>query len=98
DASFGIDEVVGGPEAVLEGAPDRVVVVDRDGILDLKIRCGLADVRHSFLEGKLRRVHADDDETLVTVLRVPRAHIGNCSETVDARVSPEVDEDDLPLE
>ena len=42
DLALGIDEVVRRPVAVVEGAPDRVVVVDRDGIVDLEIRDRLA--------------------------------------------------------
>ncbi len=34
DAAFGVDEVVRGPVLIVERAPDRVVVVDRDRIVD----------------------------------------------------------------
>ena len=37
DLPLGIDEVVCRPVAVLEGAPDLEVIVDRDGIADLEV-------------------------------------------------------------
>ena len=36
--ALGVDEVVRRPVLVVERAPDRVVVVDRDRIVDLEIR------------------------------------------------------------
>jgi len=42
-------------------------------------------------------VHADDNEPILVLLR-PRANIRKRPQPVDARVGPEVDEDDLPLQ
>jgi hypothetical protein len=50
------------------------------------------------LERKLRRVHADHDQPLILVLLMPGADVAERAEPVDARVCPEVDEDDLPAQ
>ena len=65
DAALRVDEVVRRPVLVVEGAPDRVVVVDRDRIVDSKSCVGLRDVVDVLLEGELRRVHADHHQALI---------------------------------
>jgi hypothetical protein len=54
EASSGVDQVPGRPEVVAEGAPDREVVVDGDGVADGPLPHGPADVVHVVLEGELR--------------------------------------------
>ena len=53
------------------------------------------DVAGLVLERELWRVHADDDETVPPVRVVPRLHVRQLAEAVDARVRPEVHEHDL---
>src|SRR6185436_77871 len=72
--------------------------VECDRVLDPQCRCGLANVVGILLERELRRVDADDDESLVAVLLGPRAKVAERAEPVDARVRPEVDEHDLPAQ
>src|SRR4051812_17998325 len=49
-------------------------------------------------ERELGCVHAEDDETLRAVARVPRFQVWKRAQAVDARVGPEVDEDNLAPE
>jgi hypothetical protein len=53
-ASSGVDQVAGRPEVVVEGTPDREVVVDRDRVADGPVLRGTAHVVHVVLEGELR--------------------------------------------
>src|SRR6266496_2104484 len=92
--SLRVDEVEGWPVVVVEGTPDRIVVVDRDRIVDPQVRGGSADVVEVVLEVELRRVHADDHQSVILVLLGPRAEVGKGAEPVDAGVGPEVDQDD----
>jgi hypothetical protein len=94
DLSLRVDEVEGWPVVVVEGTPDRVVVVDRDRVVDPQVRGGSADVVEVVLEVELGRVHADDHQSVILVLLGPRADIRKGAEPVDAGVGPEVDQDD----
>ena len=53
------------------------------------------DVAGVALERELGRVHADDDQAVAAVARVPGLEVGQRAQAVDARVGPEVDEHDL---
>jgi hypothetical protein len=90
-----VDEVLRRPVPVLERLPGAELVVERDRVLDPVVADGAADVVLLPLECELRRVHSDDHEAVVAVLVVPRADMRECPEAVDARVRPEVEEDDL---
>jgi hypothetical protein len=98
DLPFRVRDVHGGPVVVREGTPDRVLGVERDRILDALVRSGPADVVGVPLERELGRVDADDDQSFVLVLLVPRADVAERAQPVDARVRPEVDQDDLPAQ
>ena len=93
-----VDEVFGGPVMVVKGIPRRVVVVERDRIVDAQRSHRPPDVRRDVLEGELGRVDADDHETLRAVRGVPALEVRKRPEAVHARVRPEVDEDDLPAQ
>src|SRR4051794_36726785 len=71
-----VDQVLRRPELVAPGVPGSVVVVLRDRVADLVARDRVAHVRGVLLEAELRRVNADDDETLVAVAAGPRPHGG----------------------
>src|SRR5262245_57450962 len=90
-----IDEIESGPILVAEGAPYCKVVVDRDWIRQSHDLYGAADVFEILLEWKLGRMHADHHQALILVLLRPRAHVRKLAKPVDARVGPDVDEDDL---
>ena len=49
-------------------------------------------------KGKLRRVHADDDQSPIAILLGPRADIRKGAEPVDTGVSPEIHQHDFPAE
>src|SRR3954452_1329167 len=98
DDAPGIDEVEGRPVVVGEGIPGRVVVVDRDRILDGHLPRGAADVVEVPLERELGRVHPDHHEPLIPVLPGPGADVGQGAQPVDAGVGPELDQDRLPAQ
>src|SRR5204863_9570161 len=75
DGSFRVHEVEGRPVVVVEGAPDRVVVVDRDRGVDAPSLERAANVGEVVLEAELRRVNADDNQPLLFVLLRPRADV-----------------------
>ena len=56
---------------------------------------GRGDVRRDVLERELGRVDADDHQPVLAVGRVPGLEVGQRSQTVDARIGPEVDQHDL---
>ena len=98
NASPRIQEVERRPIVVVEGAPDPVVVVHRDGVGHTDVLHGSRHVAGVVLEAELRRMHAHDDEAFVLVLLRPRAHVRQRPQPVDAGISPEVDEDDFSLQ
>src|SRR5436190_18983497 len=98
DAALRIDEVMGGPESVVERAPQIVAVVERDRITDAEIADRAGDVRRLALEGELGRVNADHDEAVLAIFLVPRLHVRQRPQAVDAAVGPEIDHNDLAFE
>ena len=98
DAAFGVDEIMGRPVIIIEGAPDRVVIVDGDGIIDVQIGDRLLHIGDHLLEGEFRRMHADHDQTLVAILFRPGPHIRQAAQAIDAGIGPEIDQHDLALE
>ena len=89
-----VDEVERRPVVVVEGAPDRIVVVDGDRVVDRALPHRRAYELDLVLEGELRRVHADHRQPVVPVGLRPRADVRLGAQPVDARQRPEVDEDD----
>ena len=61
---FGIDEVQGRPKVILERTPYRMVVIDRDGIVDPHVFHGSTNVISVFLKVEFRCVHADHRQSL----------------------------------
>src|SRR4051812_26578293 len=74
--SLWIDEIQGRPIFVVEGAPYRMVAIDRDRISHSHVLHRPADMVNVFLESKLGRVHANHHQSLILVLLSPCAHIG----------------------
>src|SRR5688572_29261876 len=68
NASVRVDEIEGGPVLVLEGAPDRVIVIDHDRILDLHLPHGTTNVVEVVFESELGCVHSYQDEALPVLL------------------------------
>ena len=98
DPPVAIDEVGGRPVVVLERPPDGEVVVDDDRVADVQLARRAAHVVEVVLEPELGRVRADDDEPAVAIPLVPRPDVRQRPQPVDARVRPEVDEDDAPAQ
>ena len=98
DAAVPVHEVEGRPVVVVEGAPDRVVVVDRHRVVDVTLLGREPDAVDLVLERELRRVDPDDDQPVVPVGLRPRPDVRLGAQPVDAGQRPEVDEDDVPAE
>ena len=92
NAALRVDEVERRPILIVEGAPDRIVGVDGDRIVDPHVLRGAAHVVDVVLERELWRVHADHHQSLVFVFLAPRADVRKGTEPVDAGVRPEVDQ------
>jgi hypothetical protein len=75
DDAVGVDEVQRRPVVVVEGAPDRVVVVDRDRVVDPSLRRRQPHTVELVLEGELRGVDADDDQPVGSVGLGPGADV-----------------------
>src|ERR1035438_3992836 len=88
-----ISEVHRRPKLVIESAPDRIVVVDGNGVVDShRIDCPLyiIDIR---LKWKFWRMHADYYKAVFPVFLRPCAHVWERSSPVDAGIGPKIDED-----
>ena len=94
DVAALVDQVLGRPVLVVPGLPGDEVVVERDGVAHAELADVLAHVRRDALERELGRVDADDRQPGVAVPRVPGADMRQRAQAVDARVRPEVDQDD----
>jgi hypothetical protein len=68
----------------------------RQPTTDVQLLRRLADIVDLPLERELGRVGTDDDERLVLVLLGPCTDVAQRAQPIDARVRPEVDEDDPP--
>ena len=88
-------QILGGPVAVVEGAPRAEVVVLDDGILQPEIARRLDDVLVNLLELELRRVDAENHQAALGVFVVPRFHVGQRADAVYAGVRPEIHQNDL---
>jgi hypothetical protein len=60
---------------VIEGAPDFVVVVERDRIVDAPLFRRVPDAFELVLEGELRRVDPDHDQPVAAVNLRPGADV-----------------------
>ena len=92
---LGVDEVFGGPVLIVVGVPGPVVVVHRDGVAHAEGLDRGLHVAHDVLELEFGRLHSYHDQTIVLVALVPGLDVRQGSLTVDARIRPEVHEDDL---
>jgi hypothetical protein len=93
-----VDEVERRPVVVVEGAPDRVIVVDRDRVVDSPLGDGLPHEVDLVLERELGCVGSDHDQPVVAVGLRPRPDVRLSAQPVDARQRPEVHDDDATLQ
>jgi hypothetical protein len=84
NAALGIDEVERWPCVIVERTPDSIFIIDRHWVVDAQEDQRSAHVVDVFLEGKLRRLHADDNETLILIFRSPRPQMRQRPDAVDA--------------
>ena len=97
DFAFGVDQVLGGPVLVAERAPGAEVVVLDDRIRDRVLLDRVGDVAGVALERELGGVDADDRQAAVAVLGVPRLHVRQRADAVDAGVGPEINQHNAVL-
>jgi hypothetical protein len=95
DEAVGVDQVPSRPETLVIGVPGGVPVVQDHGVVDLRLADGLPDVTYVFLEAELRRVNADDLQSVVGVLLVQRVDVTLRVLAVVSGVGPELEQDDL---
>ena len=96
DEAVPVDEVERRPIVVVERRPHRVVVVERDRVVDPPLARRRAHAVDLVLEGELRRVDADHDQPVVPVGLRPPPHVRLRAQPVDARQGPEVHQDHVP--
>ena len=95
NASALVDQVLGGPVAIAEGAPSLAVVVLRDGIFYAQIRHGLGEIIQILFVIEFGVMVADNDQPLVRVFRVPFPQRGNRAFAVYSPEGPHVNQYDL---
>src|ERR1700730_2678779 len=95
DAPFRIDEIGSWPIFVTERLPDRVTIVDDDGIVDFQTSDGLAHIADIPFEREFRRVYTDDDKAAIPVFLSPGPDIGQRMQAIDTIEGPEIDQHHL---
>src|ERR1700722_7349829 len=90
DTSRSVEKIKGGPRRILECAPGGIGVVQANGKSRTLLPDVGLDIRAVMLEAKLRRVNADDAQTLRAIFVVPPLQVHHGSAAVDARIGPEV--------
>lgn len=93
DAPFCVDDIKGRPGLVIECAPNRIVVIDRDREAHVHVLCSPANVVDVFLECELRCMHANHNQPLVFIFVGPSADVGKMAKPVDAGIGPKIDQD-----
>src|SRR5580704_15783010 len=96
DVSLGIDKIESWPKDVVERIPDRVFIVNRNGIVDVHLSQRGANIIHVLLEIKLRSVYPNHNQTLRTVFCIPCADIRQRSSPIDTGIGPKLDDHYLP--
>src|SRR5262249_48404830 len=91
-----VGEVESRPVLVIESAPDPVVAVDRDRIVDPHLLRRSANMLEIAFDLEFGAVHPDHHEPIVSVLLEPAADVGKRAKPVDAGERPELDEHGLP--
>src|SRR4051794_14921638 len=90
-----VDEVERRPVVVVEGAPDLVVAVEHDRVVDPSRLRRAPHAIDFLLERELRGVDSDDDQSVASVGLRPGTDVRLLAQPVDACQRPEVDEDDV---
>jgi hypothetical protein len=98
DAALSIDEVLRWPVSIVIQIPQSEVIIQNDWISYLGFCDCFFDIIFDLLKCEFRSMDTDDDETLISILRIPSSEIWESSLTVDTRVCPEVYNYDFALQ
>ena len=90
DFSIHVYQIMRRPILVFVCIPDCVFIIHRDRISDAQIVDRLLDIVRIFFKSKLRRMHADDHQSLLAIFFIPGFQVRQGAQTVDARVCPEI--------
>src|SRR5690349_17205156 len=92
NVALAIDNIQGGPVMIVEGIPDFVLRVDRDGVGDGLFLHGQPDVLEFLLKTEFRCMNPDNYQPAIAVPVCPRSQIRKGASPVNAGVSPKVDD------
>jgi hypothetical protein len=95
DVAVFVDQIAGGPEALLIGPPGLAIVVDGDRIFDAEPDGGIADVVDVFFVRKFWIMDANDGKVIAVVFVVPFPDPGNYMLAVNSTKGPEFNQDHL---
>ena len=98
DRALRVDQIDVRPVVVRVRAPRRHLVVEGDRPRQVVAPDRVSYVRRDLLERELGGVNADDLEPGRVIPAVQGAQRRECSDAVDARVGPEIDEHDFPAQ
>ena len=87
-----IEHKVTGPCIAEIIAPDLVLVIDNDRILDALLGYGFFDLAHIFLVFDPRRVHTDNDQAILSVLVVKLLDVRHRFRAKRTVPRPEIDQ------
>src|SRR5262249_24825013 len=90
-----VDEIQRRPILVIEGAPYEMFIVDSDRVTYPHLFHSQANVIYVFFKRELRRMNANQYQSLISIFFGPGADIWKCAQPVDASVGPEINENDL---
>jgi hypothetical protein len=76
NAALGIDEIEGGPIMIIERAPDFVIAVYGDRVVDLEVLQGPFDTVDILLEFEFRRVDTNHHQPVILVFLGPGPDVG----------------------
>lgn len=93
-----IDEVFRWPVLIAKCFPGREHIIKCNWVSDACLSYCLFYIFRNLFEYKFWSMDTNDDESFFAVFFVPLDQIRKSSLTIDARVGPEVDEDNLSLE
>ena len=83
DLAFSIDEVFGWPISIRIQIPESEVIIENDWIGYICCSDCFSYVIFYFFKSEFRSMDTDDDESLVSILRIPSSEIWERSLTVD---------------
>ena len=98
DLALSIDEVFGWPVSIRIQIPESEVIIENNWIGYICCYYCFLYIVFYFFKSEFRSMDTDDDESLISILRIPCGEIWERSLTVDTRVCPEVDDDHFSLQ